>query len=256
MQKDIGSDNIASHSEILTAEDNAIRFYSFGETAIVLEYCGNACGDQQQVLELVLQRQQRLLELKNVIQTNEVIPGIVDCIPGNQNLTVLFDPLTINANEICTVLNSRWRTLSTSHQHSDLQATQSSPIEVPVIYGGEYGPDLGAVANYHDTCENTVIEQHCAPVYTVLFNGFLPGFPYLTGLPKSLHTPRRTSPRLSVVAGSIAIGGSQTGIYPINSPGGWQIIGRCKLGKQKLFSPDLSPPQLFAAGCRIRFTPA
>jgi inhibitor of KinA len=123
---------------------------------------------------------------------------------------------------------------------------------IPVCYGGEFGPDLNDVAAAHATTADTIIATHTEGLYTVAMIGFLPGFPYLEGLPPSLHTPRRATPRTAVPAGSVGIGGSSTGVYPFASPGGWQIIGRTP---RALFSPTREPPALLQAGDRVRFTP-
>lgn len=229
------------------AIDPQMRFYAFGETAIVLEYTKNTELRQDQTL----QGQQRLIKLKNSLISGPSPRGIVDCVPGNQNLTVVFDPLQTTAQNICQQINTNWTDSGAPMERSNTDNTEV--ITLAVSYGGEFGPDLEAVADHHNTSIENVIEQHSSVTYTVLFNGFLPGFPYLHGLPQSLHTPRRKSPRTKVIAGSIAIGGSQTGIYPMDSPGGWQIIGRCQLDDQRLFDPERSPPQLFPAGTRIRF---
>ena len=124
------------------------------------------------------------------------------------------------------------------------------PVEIPVCYGGEYGPDLAEVATLSGLQESEVMARHGAGEYRVAMLGFAPGFPYLLGLDSSLHTPRRANPRTRVPAGSVAIGGAQTGIYPRELPGGWQIIGRTPLD---LFDPARDPPALLTPGRRVRF---
>ncbi|CAA7599545.1 allophanate hydrolase [Acididesulfobacillus acetoxydans] len=122
--------------------------------------------------------------------------------------------------------------------------------EIPVCYGGEYGPDLEYVAGYHGLTTGQVIALHTGTEYLVHMLGFMPGFPYLGGLPLRLATPRLATPRAEVARGSVGIAGSQTGIYPLASPGGWQIIGRTPL---RLFDPAGDPPTLLQSGDRIRF---
>ncbi|HJU25447.1 MAG TPA: 5-oxoprolinase subunit PxpB [Rhodanobacteraceae bacterium] len=124
------------------------------------------------------------------------------------------------------------------------------PIEIPVCYGGEYGPDLDAVAAHAGLAPDEVVARHTAAEYTVAMIGFAPGFPYLLGLDAALAMPRRRDPRTRVPAGSVAIGGAQTGIYPHELPGGWQLIGRTPLA---LFDPQREPPCLLAPGDRLRF---
>ena len=121
---------------------------------------------------------------------------------------------------------------------------------VPVCYGGEFGPDLDDLARYARLSVDEVIARHCAPDYRVAMLGFAPGFPYLLGLDPALHAPRRATPRVRVPAGSVAIGGAQTGIYPSELPGGWLLIGRTPL---TLFDPAREAPALLAPGQRLRF---
>ncbi|MGH8111030.1 MAG: 5-oxoprolinase subunit PxpB [Rhodanobacteraceae bacterium] len=124
------------------------------------------------------------------------------------------------------------------------------PIEIPVCYGGESGPDLEAVARHAEIDPDQVVARHVAIEYTVAMLGFAPGFPYLLGLDAALHVPRRANPRTRVPAGSVAIGGAQTGIYPGELPGGWNLIGQTPL---VLFDPQREPPCLLAPGDRVRF---
>lgn len=125
-------------------------------------------------------------------------------------------------------------------------------VEIPVVYGGEEGPDLEEVAAMHGITATEVIRLHSGSEYLVYMIGFTPGFPYLGGLDERIATPRRASPRTLVPAGSVGIAGQQTGVYPLASPGGWQIIGRTLLN---LFDPGREPPSLLAPGDRVRFVP-
>ena len=121
-----------------------------------------------------------------------------------------------------------------------------------MVYGGAEGPDLPRVAEHSGLNQKQVVELHASVDYLVWFIGFQPGFPYLGGLPEPLHTPRRAEPRVQVPAGSIGIGGEQTGIYPLSTPGGWQLIGRTAL---TLFDPARAEPALLRAGDVVRFVP-
>ncbi|RDK87265.1 5-oxoprolinase subunit PxpB [Marinirhabdus gelatinilytica] len=123
-------------------------------------------------------------------------------------------------------------------------------VTVPVCYGEQFAPDIATVAKYHNIPKEKVIQWHTAPLYGVSFIGFLPGFPYLRGLPEKLHTPRLATPREKVARGSVGIGGSQTGVYPTGSPGGWNIIGRSPL---EFFSVEKQPPSLLRAGDKLKF---
>ncbi|WP_409343275.1 5-oxoprolinase subunit PxpB [Paenibacillus sp. MBLB4367] len=134
----------------------------------------------------------------------------------------------------------------------EAEAVLPRTVEIPVRYGAGCGPDLEAVARYNGLTEETVIELHTQAEYTVYMLGFAPGFPYLGGLPERLATPRLETPRLAVPAGSVGIGGGQTGVYTLESPGGWQLIGRTPVS---LFRPDRNPPALLDAGDKVRFRP-
>ena len=121
-----------------------------------------------------------------------------------------------------------------------------------MVYGGKAGPDLAHVADHCGMSEKQVVELHASIEYRVWFIGFQPGFPYLGGMPEALTTPRRAEPRISVPAGSVGIGGAQTGIYPLESPGGWNLIGRTDL---TLFNSRLAEPSLLRPGDTLRFIP-
>ncbi len=125
-------------------------------------------------------------------------------------------------------------------------------FEIPVLYGGEYGPDLGAIAKHAGLSEDEVVRIHSSQDYLIYMLGFLPGFCYLGGLDERIHTPRLANPRLKIRAGSVGIGGSQTGIYPLDSPGGWQLMGMTPV---KTYDPKRDIPILVEAGNYIRFVP-
>jgi inhibitor of KinA len=125
-------------------------------------------------------------------------------------------------------------------------------VEIPVCYGGDFGPDLDLVASHAQLTPAEVIARHAAPEYLVYMVGFAPGFPYLGGLDAGLATPRRTQPRPLVPAGAVGIAGAQTGIYSLPTPGGWQLIGRTP---RRLFDPGRNQPSLLQAGDRLRFVP-
>ena len=186
-----------------------------------------------------LAKQQRLWAFAARVGQSDTV---AETVTGMNNLTVFLhhgtDPETA-AKE----LRRLWRdTAATAHE--------GRLVEIPVVYGGRFGEDLAEVAVFHQTTAAEIVKRHTAPVYTVFMMGFQPGFPYLGGLPENLHTPRRATPRTEVPAGSVGIGGSQTGMYPFASPGGWQIIGRTSVA---LFDAQKQPPTLLAAGDRVRF---
>lgn len=166
--------------------------------------------------------------------------------PAYCSVLVSFDPKMTSPETVEEYLVSLVRTVeSTPLPHP-------RHIEIPVCYGGELGPDLADVAAHNKCSLDDVIRIHSSGEYLVYFLGFSPGFPYMGGLSAKIATPRLATPRTRVPAGSVAIGGSQTGIYPVSSPGGWRIIGRTPL---RLFRPNEEPPVLLQMGDLVRFTP-
>jgi KipI family sensor histidine kinase inhibitor len=172
-------------------------------------------------------------------------PQVIEVVPGMNNLTVVFDPLLGDAVALQGLLERAWTASARTKNAGAL-------IEIPVQYGGRHGPDLAEVAAHADMTQKQVVELHAATEYVVFFLGFQPGFAYLGGLDPALHTPRRAEPRVAVPAGSVAIGGEQTGVYPAVSPGGWQLIGHTSI---TLFDPDRNPPSTLQSGDRVRFVP-
>ncbi|KGQ63222.1 5-oxoprolinase subunit PxpB [Gallibacterium anatis] len=169
---------------------------------------------------------------------------VEEVVVGMNNFTIYY--------HIDTDITALEKKLKQLWQQSERQQFQHQPrlIEIPVHYGGEFGEDLFDVAHFHQTTPQEIIRRHTAATYTVFMMGFQPGFPYLGGLPENLHTPRRSQPRTKVPAGSVGIGGSQTGVYPFTSPGGWQLIGRTEM---PLFNIEKTPPVLLQAGDNVRF---
>ena len=212
------------------------KVYRLGESALVID-CSELFPAQSK-----LTIQSRIWELAQICQEKD---AFVDIVPGMNNLTLYLKELT-QLSDWLPKLASLW--------HTTKETGFNGPtIEIPVQYGGRYGPDLVEVARSHQLDTTEVIRRHSAPEYTVLFLGFQPGFPYLDGLDASLFTPRLSTPRLSIPAGSVGIGGNQTGIYPANAPGGWQLIGRTNVS---LFTPQLAAsPTLLSPGYKVRFMP-
>lgn len=166
----------------------------------------------------------------------EGVPGVRAIVPGMTTLLIQMHP------------GSGKPTLPDPAQ----SRLAGRPRDIPVVYGGNEGPDLDAVAQCTGLAPDQVIRLHSRARQTVLLIGFSPGFPYLGPLPKALHLPRRATPRATVPAGSVAIAGGQTGIYPRATPGGWHIIGRTPV---TLFDPERNPPAYLSAGDRVRFRP-
>lgn len=178
--------------------------------------------------------------------SDDPIPGIVELVPTFCSLMVYYDPLMTTYDEIVQKLQGKLRDLDTA----DLRLKRI--VEIPVCYGGEFGPDLPTVAKHAGLSEKEVVEIHSSQDYLIDMLGFLPGFAYLGGLDPRLHTPRLATPRTQIEAGSVGIGGTQTGVYPLPSPGGWQIIGRTPI---RPYDPNRENPILYSAGEYIRFVP-
>lgn len=167
---------------------------------------------------------------------------IREVVVGMNNVTV-FARYPVDFAQLAAELKKIWEKTTALDYQSRL-------VEIPVRYGGQWGEDLEEVAAFHHTTPENIVALHTGTVYTVFMIGFQAGFPYLGGLPESLHTPRRAEPRTCVPAGSVGIGGSQTGIYPFASPGGWRLIGRTSV---PLFDKNRLPPALLKTGDQIRF---
>jgi len=179
--------------------------------------------------------------------------GIVDIVPAYATVTVFYEPGRLAAGArpydyVCRFITERARSLEAEAKKKPAKAPRL--VEIPVSYGGEHGPDLEEVAQHCGLDAAEVAKRHAAGDYLVHAIGFAPGFPYLGGLAEELHTPRRPTPRVSVPAGSVGIGGAQTGAYPLSTPGGWQLIGRTPL---PLFRLGEKEPALLRVGDRVKF---
>jgi KipI family sensor histidine kinase inhibitor len=181
-----------------------------------------------------------------VVRIREVQPAwLRDLVPAYASLAVFFDPDAIDALAVERWLDAR---LADDNIATDVDASRC--IEIPVVYGGDFGEDLDSAAHELGLSSSALAERHAAATYTVAMIGFAPGFPYLSGLDPALALPRLATPRTRVPAGSVAIGGAQTGLYPRESPGGWRLIGRTPL---RLFDPTRPSPSLLSPGDRVRF---
>lgn len=181
----------------------------------------------------------RLLEI-------EPIPGVRNLHPAYGSLLVKFDALKLRHDELENLLRTYVERMGS------VALPDPRLVEIPVCYGGEYGPDLQDVAESHQMSVEQAIKLHASATYLVYFLGFAPGFAYLGDVPEELAAPRLRSPRKSVPAGSVGIAGRQTGVYPIATPGGWRLLGRTPL---KMFQPDRAQMSLLAIGDRVRFVP-
>jgi inhibitor of KinA len=181
------------------------------------------------------------------------VAGVVDLVPAFASVTVHYEPLAVAGDVRATpyerLVAELGDVLSLAR---DEELAPPRVVEIPVCYGGELGPDLEDVARQHDLTSDGVVALHASAEYLVYMVGFMPGFAYMGGLPERLATPRRATPRTAVPAGTVGIGGSQTGVYPLESPGGWNLIGRTPLA---IFDIDRDEATLLAAGDHARFVP-
>jgi inhibitor of KinA len=181
------------------------------------------------------------------------LPGVNELVPAYTTVTVFYDPAAVVQAGAPPLAIADWlggRLRERLKNPPKMEKAKSRVVEVPVCYGGEFGPDLERVATQAKLSVEEVIKKHTKADYLVHLIGFAPGFPYLGGLPKELRTPRHPKPRMTVPPGSVGIGGEQTGIYPLSTPGGWNLIGRTPL---RIFCPEQNPPVLLAAGDRVKF---
>lgn len=190
----------------------------------------------------------RVYALANSIEQAN-IDAVIELVPTYRSVLVSYDPLTARYSEVFDALGDL---LDSSSALAEEIGFEAKIIELPVVYGGDDGPDIDNVAESAGMSRQEVIDIHSGVDYRVYMIGFAPGFPYLGGLDERIATPRLKTPRISVPAGSVGIAESQTGVYPNTSPGGWQLIGRTAV---KLFDVDKSSPSLITPGSKVRFVP-
>jgi inhibitor of KinA len=210
-------------------------FLLMGDRGLLLEF-----GD-----EISAEVNDKVRKMALALQA-ETMEGIIEVVPTYRSLLVLYNPLIIPLED----LKRRLKQLEEGLRN--ISFPDPKLTKIPVLYGGDFGPDLRKVAEYLHLTPEEVIRLHCSKPYFIYMIGFMPGFPYMGELPDSLITPRLKTPRLSVPAGSVAIAQEQTGIYPVESPGGWQILGRTPV---KLFNPEKEPPALLRMGDLVQFYP-
>ena len=212
-----------------------VRILTVGDCALSVEF-----GQ-----EISLEINHKVMALKTVLE-RKPITGLGELVPTYCSLLIQYDPMVLRYGP----LRDKLKDLVT--QLDEVEMPPKQVVEIPVAYGGEYGPDLGEVARSHNISEEEVIRLHSEPEYPIYMLGFVAGFPYLGGMNKAIATPRKQTPRLNIEAGSVGIAGEQTGIYSVQSPGGWQIIGRTPL---KLYDVEREEPVLLKAGQYVKFKP-
>jgi inhibitor of KinA len=211
------------------------RFRLSGDRALLVEY-----GDG---IDPVINEKVRAM---TALLKRNLPAGVEAVVPAYRSLSILYDPLATTPAGLAEILHA----LEADFRAAEIAEAKVVPI--PVCYGGEFGPDIGVVMEHTGLREDEIVAIHASVDYPIYMIGFTPGFCYLGGLDRRLQTPRRKTPRTNLPAGSVGVAESQTGMYPVDSPGGWQLIGRTPL---RLFAPARENPFLYEAGDRIRFVP-
>ncbi|MBF8300090.1 MAG: hypothetical protein HW394_460, partial [Acidobacteria bacterium] len=218
-----------------------MRIREAGDSALVLDVGAMRASPLAECIDIDVNA--RAIAVARGVR-RRAIAGVRDVVSTFRSVAVFFDPLSTDVAAVAAAL----------HEESDATPPASAGriVEVPVVYGGDAGPDLAQVAAFAGCSPEAVIERHAARAYRVFMLGFLPGFAYMGSVDETIAAPRRATPRLRVPAGSVGIAGRETGIYPRDSPGGWQIIGRTSVS---MFDAGSTPPALLAPGDRVRFVP-
>ncbi len=212
-----------------------MRVFEAGERSVVIQL------DERIAVDV----NRRAIAITHAV-TAAAIDGVHDVVPSFRAVAVHFDPLTTDYGRLMSAIEAAGSATVDSIE------TALAPKRVPVCYGGALGPDLEAVARFSGMSEDAVVAAHAAVEYRVFMLGFAPGFAYLGLVDDRIAIPRRSSPRVRVPGGSVGIAGAQTGVYPRDTPGGWQLIGRTPL---KVFDTTRPEPCFFAPGDRVRFDP-
>jgi len=219
-----------------------IQYISLSETAVLLSF-GNTINDPDH---------EKLMQVKKIIEHNP-FKGFIETVPAYNSLAVYYNPLTVEKKYetiAASVIEQVKIMLQTAHPSIN-ESNSSSIVSIPVCYDEEYGIDLDELSTHLQLSVDEIIQLHTDKVYKIFMIGFTPGFPYMGTVDEKLFTKRKAQPRVQVLAGSVAIAGNQTGIYPLATPGGWNIIGRTSV---KIFDQQKKHPFLLKAGDQVEFT--
>lgn len=212
------------------------KYLISGDKSVVVEF-GNTIDEDIN---------KKVMSLMKAIEDSNLNKYVDEMIPTYRSLMINYDPINIDFDAFLEKLKDLESNIK------DVKTNEKNIIEIHVLYGGEYGEDIANVAKHNNLTEEEVIKIHSSKEYLIYMLGFTPGFPYLGGMDKRIETPRLQTPRIKIPAGSVGIASTQTGIYPIDSPGGWQLIGRTPL---KLYDENKENPILLKAGNYIKFIP-
>lgn len=215
---------------------SSLKYSPVGDSALLAKF-----GD---IIDLNIN--QKVHTFNRAIEEEKIV-GVKECVPAYASLLVYYDPLKTSYERMVFALKDLENRLDKHSAKLDARR-----IVVPTVYGGSFGPDLAGVAEYHRLSEVEIVRLHSEAEYVVYMIGFIVGFPYMGKVPDSIATPRLETPRMKIPEGAVGIAGSQTGIYPCESPGGWRIIGRTPLVLSDLHSEQ---PVLFQPGDKVRFRP-
>lgn len=210
-----------------------VKYLPAGDKALVMEFAN----------EIEPSVNQKIRASITAIEKNK-IAGIQEMIPTYRSVLIIYDPVTLKFAALVDALKKIEKNIG------EEKGLNGVVFEIPTVYGGKYGPDIDFVAKHNNLTTEEVIQIHTSKDYLIYMLGFTPGFTYLGGMSDRIETPRLATPRTAIPAGSTGIAGKQTGIYPIQSPGGWQLIGRTPV---KLYDPYKEPPVFMHAGDYVRF---
>ena len=219
-------------TDLRLISDDHVAIEACSDTAVVVRWPGLESGLCRRSIHCLLRRVHERYSAQGVF-----------AVPGFDSLTIHFQPLQTDVRQLCESL----RQLACAEQQ---EVTVQRLVTIPMCVSSDFAPDLEALSSQRGLSVDAALDLFCATEFVVQLIGFAPGFPYLAGLPEELHAPRRATPRLSVAAGSIAIGGAQAGIYPQDLPGGWNVIGRTPI---RMFDEQRQQPCLLEPGDRVRF---